>query len=174
MVSAPEKHKKMHNIFNIIDQIKGSRVPLWIRYCNLCRMVHLKLHSQSLRSIFFSKYFSKKNFKTVQDVLDFLLENGGRTTNMEIVKHFSRFFQSSAYSQTNKVWFLLFVSMYPFIPVSLYSCIPVSCIPYLRVSLFPVSLYPCIPISLYPFIPVSLYPCIPVSLYLWYLVPSVL
>ena len=76
-------------------------------------------HNLTYNPLKLSKYFSKKNFKTVQDVLDFLLENGGRTTNTEIVKHFGQFFQSSTYSQTNKVSYFAFC-----IPVFLYPCIP--------------------------------------------------
>ena len=41
--------EKWYNIFFIIHQIKVSRVPLWIRHCNFCERVHLKLRLQSLR-----------------------------------------------------------------------------------------------------------------------------
>ena len=36
------------NIFHIIDRIKDSRVPLWIRHCQLCIESLLKLRLQSI------------------------------------------------------------------------------------------------------------------------------
>ena len=41
--------KKKQNIFHIIDQIKVSRVPLWIRHCHLCMEGHFKIRLQSLQ-----------------------------------------------------------------------------------------------------------------------------
>ena len=42
------KPRKTTDIFHIIDQIKVSRVPLWIGHCHLYMEGHLKLRLQSL------------------------------------------------------------------------------------------------------------------------------
>ena len=152
----------MHNIFNIIDQIKGSRVPLWIRYCNLCRMVHLKLHSQSLKTIFFQNILVKRISKLFRMFLIFFWK---MAEEQQIWKLWNILADFSNPQLIHKLIRFGFCFLYPCIHLSLYPCIRVSLYPVFRISVYPCSLYPYIPVSLYPCIPLSLYPYIPVSLY---------
>ena len=57
---------KNDDIFYIIDQIKVSRVPLWIRHCHLCMDLKLS-YCVSLRKLFSpqskrNKYLNWKNY----------------------------------------------------------------------------------------------------------------
>ena len=57
------KHFENDNIVNIVDQIKMSRVPLWIEDCHLCMEGHLKIRLQ----------YSPFNFGKVINVRQLLL-----------------------------------------------------------------------------------------------------